>query len=116
MLIYLVIYLQLIRGILNMKIECLNNESDLIIKVAGSINTQTAPDFEKEIMPLIDENIKTIHLDFMNLDYISSAGLRVILLIAKKIHGEDVIVIENVKDNIKEVFEMTGFTSFIKVL
>ena len=99
-----------------MKIECLKNEKDLIIKVTGSINTQTAPDFEKEIMPLINETIETIHLNFSDLDYISSAGLRVILLITKKMHGEDAIIVENAKDNIKEVFEMTGFTSFIKVL
>ncbi len=99
-----------------MKIECLKNEDNLIVKASGSINTQTAPDFEKEVIPLLDDSIKTVHLDFANLDYISSAGLRVVLLITKKITGEDAIIVEHAKDDVKEVFEMTGFTSFIKVL
>lgn len=103
-----------------MRVEKSEQEGKTILSITGRIDTKTAPDFQKEIDNMI--NAQTggsldLILDFRNVDYISSAGLRSVLYIQKKINsmqGSN-MVIENVNDTVMEVFEMTGFTEFLKI-
>lgn len=90
-----------------------NNE--IKIALEGRLDTTTAPDLEAEITDLTD--VSALELDFTNLSYISSAGLRVLLAAQKKMNtkGKGLMVIKNANDTIKEVFELTGFSNVLKV-
>lgn len=84
----------------------------LTIEIVGRLDTGTSPQLEEEIKESVGE-ANNLVLDFGKLEYISSAGLRVLLksqkLMAKK--GEMVIV--NASETVKEVFELTGFIDFL---
>jgi anti-sigma B factor antagonist len=88
-----------------------------IIKLSGRLDSNTTPELEKELIPIIDDGADKVIIDFDSLDYISSAGLRVMLRAAKKLKGIDgTIVLCGMKDMIHEIFEMAGFTSFFTIV
>lgn len=96
-----------------LKTEIKKDAQKLTMTITGSIDTVTAPDLEKELEANWD-GITDLLLDFSAVDYISSAGLRVMLTSYK--HMKDVngnIVLRGVNDYVKEVFEMTGFDQFL---
>ncbi len=78
----------------------------------GRIDSTNAPEVEKEILDHIDPDVKKIVVDAENLEYISSAGLRVILKLRKVCGNLDII---NVSSDVYDVFEMTGFTEMINI-
>lgn len=83
----------------------------------GRLDIQTAPEFQDELDEIIGEEKTNLVLDLKEVDYVSSAGLRAILYIQKKldtIEGSTMIV-KNVCPDVMEVFEMTGFTEFLKI-
>ena len=84
--------------------------------IGGRLDAVTAPDFEKRIRELIDSGNSCFVVDFDQLDYISSAGLRALLLMAKLLKekgGQECLA--NVKGNVLSVFEMSGFTGIFKI-
>jgi len=84
------------------------------ISLIGRLDTMTAPELEAEIKTL--ENPKNIVLDFDNLEYISSAGLRVVLAISKMMKSASgTFKVVNVNADVNEIFEMTGFLDIIDV-
>ncbi len=88
----------------------------LQIAVKGSINTQTAPEFESALKDAKLSEIKKIIIDLKETDYISSAGLRVLLVTQNQIDDvEGELVIINASESILEVFEMTGFSSILTI-
>ena len=89
-------------------------DSKLEIKLEGRIDTNNAPDVEQEIMNALDSNAgKEPVFDAENLEYISSAGLRVLMKIRKKLNKPvDVI---NVSRDVYDIFETTGFTDLLNV-
>ena len=92
-----------------MEIEKKYNDKELTIEVGNRIDTVTAPDFENEIMDEMGK-FDSLILDLEKLEYISSAGLRVLVLVQKKLQPEGIpFVIINVNDTIKEIFSMSGF-------
>lgn len=86
----------------------------LIMALTGRLDTNTASELENEIKSSI-EGIEFLELDFSNLDYISSAGLRVLLSAQKIMNRQGEMIIKNVNDDIKEVFEVTGFIDILNV-
>lgn len=84
----------------------------LTVSLVGRLNTITAPDLEN-VLSESYSSISKLILDFKNLEYISSAGLRVVLAAHKATNGN--LVIKNVNDSVKEVFEMTGFTNIVTI-
>jgi anti-anti-sigma factor len=85
------------------------------MKVGDRIDTVTAPDFEKEIMDEMG-NFDSLIFDFENLEYISSAGLRVLILVQKKLKPDAIpFVIKNVNDSIREIFRMAGFNKILDI-
>ena len=87
----------------------------LEVKVLGRLDTNTAPELDDNIKKDID-NVETIELDLKELDYISSAGLRTVLVIHKAMSAKKgKLVIKNIKDEVMEVFDMTGFSSFLNI-
>ena len=91
------------------------NEKELTIEFGDRIDTITAPDFENEINDEMG-NFDSLIIDFANLEYISSAGLRVLISTQKKLKGEGIpMVIKNVNDTINEIFRMSGFDKILKI-
>lgn len=91
-------------------------ENGLILHMAGRLDAATAPEFEADMQGVLNAPDTNLALDFQELDYISSAGLRVILKIAKKykVVEYDFCVCQ-VQDHVMEVFEMSGFEHFITI-
>jgi anti-sigma B factor antagonist len=90
------------------------NEKELTIAVKDNIDTTTAPDFENEIMDEMGK-FDSLILDFTDLQYISSAGLRVLLSTGKKLKPENIPFVIKVNDNIKEILEMSGFDRILNI-
>ena len=97
------------------EIEKKYNDKELTIEVGNRIDTVTAPDFENEIMDEMGK-FDSLILDLEKLEYISSAGLRVLVLVQKKLQPEGIpFVIINVNDTIKEIFSMSGFDKILTI-
>ena len=94
------------------------NQSGInIYRLNGRLDSNTSQGFEKKIFQAIDNGSKSMIIDFKNLDYISSAGLRVILKATKALKREDGnIMLCDMQDYVKEVFEIAGFDSFLPIV
>lgn len=90
------------------------NGTTATLQVEGRLDTQTAPILEKECNDIISD-ITELIFDFINLEYVSSAGLRVILGAQKKMNLKGKLIIKNVNDTIMEVFEITGFSDILTI-
>ena len=98
-----------------MEIVKSKQKDELVIQVKGRLDTNTAPELEKSSTESL-EGIKKLTLDLKELDYISSAGLRVILTLHKDMSGNGAkLVVAHPKDEVMEVFDMTGFSSFLTI-
>lgn len=95
-----------------MKID-LNKENDkLIISLEGRLDTNTSPELESEYKKLDEKNIV---LDLEKLNYISSAGLRVLLTMQKEMNKKGSLEIINVCDEVQDIFEVTGFNDILNI-
>ena len=97
-----------------MTIEIKKNETETIIEIVGRLDTITAPALDKTINNDI-EGAKNLVLDFKRLEYISSAGLRVLLGAQKKMQKIGSMKVINVCEEVMEVFEMTGFADILVI-
>lgn len=89
-------------------------QKKLTMAVEGRLDTTTAPTLEQELDDTIDA-VEDLVLDFAALDYISSAGLRVILKAQKIMNAKGAMKIVNVNETIMEVFEITGFVDILTI-
>ncbi|MBQ1390993.1 MAG: STAS domain-containing protein [Firmicutes bacterium] len=87
---------------------------NLLIALEGRLDTLTAPELEKELNSAL-EGIEELALDFADLEYISSAGLRVLLSAQKTMNNQGRMVIRNANETVREVFEVTGFDEILTV-
>ena len=97
-----------------MMIEIKNNTDETIIEVVGRLDTTTAPSLDKTINENLD-GVKNLILDFKGLEYISSAGLRVLLGAQKKMQKIGSMKVINVQEPVMEVFEITGFADILVI-
>ena len=87
----------------------------LILALEGRLDTTTAQQLQDVLIPAFDE-AKIIKLDFVKLAYVSSAGLRVLLMGQKAATSKNAkLVIKNVSEDIMEVFDMTGFSDMLTI-
>ena len=87
------------------------NADTVVLQIEGRLDTNTATSFEEKLMGLINENENRIIVDFSDLDFISSSGLRVLLMAGKKIKTTNgKLGLCSLKEHIKEVFDVAGFT------
>ena len=91
----------------------LNNEAATFI-VSGRLDTQTAPELENELDNILS-GLKELTFDFTNLEYVSSAGLRVILKAQKVMNTQGSMKLTGVNDSIMEVFDITGFLDILTI-
>ena len=97
-----------------MTIEIIRNAEEATIEVAGRLDTTTAPSLDKTINEDI-KDVKELILDLKGLEYISSAGLRVLLSAQKKMQKIGSMKVKNVCEEIMEIFEMTGFADILVI-
>ena len=86
----------------------------LTIVVAGRLDTQTAPELECELDAALP-GVKDLTFDMTGLEYVSSAGLRVILKAQKVMNAQGAMKLTGVNDNIMEVFDITGFLDILTI-
>lgn len=98
-----------------MEIEKKYDGKELTLLINGSIDTKTATDLEEEII-IETGDFDSLILDFKDVDYISSAGLRVLISTEKKLKPKNIpFIIKNVSDANKKIFEMCGFDKILKI-
>ena len=90
------------------------NGTELKIALEGRLDTVTAPELEAELNQ-IPENAESLTMDFSKLEYISSAGLRVLLSAHKTMSARGGMKITNVNEIVQEVFEVTGFSDILTI-
>jgi anti-sigma B factor antagonist len=90
------------------------NGTELTIAIIGKLNTVTAPSLETEIKASLP-GVTSLILDFAELDYLSSAGLRVILTAQQIMNKQGKMVVRNVNDTINEIFDVTGFVDILTI-
>ena len=91
----------------------INNDAVTLI-VSGRLDTQTAPELEAELDSVL-EGLKELTFDMTNLEYVSSAGLRVILKAQKAMNTQGSMKLTGVNDSIMEVFDITGFLDILTI-
>lgn len=96
-----------------MKIDKIQDGTTLKMALEGRLDTTTAPELEREIGTL--DGVQDFIIDMGNLEYISSAGLRVILKAQKIMNSQGAMKLINVGDSIMEVFEITGFADILTI-
>jgi len=87
--------------------------AELNIALEGRLDTTTAPQLEAELKSI--DGVNRLTLDFARLEYLSSAGLRVLLAAQKIMNKQGSMVIRNVNDIIAEVFDVTGFSDILTI-
>lgn len=98
-----------------MTIEQEMQQATTIIRLSGRLDTSTAPQLEAKLRDVLKET-KELVLDFETLEYISSAGLRVLLAAQKQMNAKNGIMkVRNACESIMEVFEITGFTDILSI-
>lgn len=88
--------------------------ANLTLALEGRLDTTTAPRLEEEVKSAL-EGVTELVLDFSQLEYLSSAGLRVILAAQKIMNKQGKMVVRHVNETIMEVFEVTGFTDILNL-
>lgn len=97
-----------------MTIEKNVNGAELTVTLTGRLDTTTSPRLEAELRAGLC-GISALILDFAHLEYLSSAGLRVILAAQKVMNRQGSMVIKNVNETIQEVFDITGFSDILTI-
>ena len=97
-----------------MTIEKKLDGTGLTITLTGRLDTTTAPQLEAELKASLD-GVENLVLDFAGLDYLSSAGLRVLLAAQKTMNKQGSMVIRSVNETIAEIFEVTGFSDILTI-
>ncbi len=97
-----------------MEIKKTTNGNELNIAVEGRLDTTTAPLLEAELKQNIG-GIEKLVFDFSSLEYLSSAGLRVLLSAQKVMNRQGKMIVKNVNETIAEIFEVTGFADILTI-
>lgn len=92
-----------------------SSESGLRVFVNGRLDTTTAPSLEEVLNESLD-GVEELVLDFTDLEYLSSAGLRVLLAAQKRMNQQGAMVVKNVNQVIMEVFDITGFSGILTIV
>lgn len=102
-----------------MSMEIIEEKQDAVsvFRLNGRLDSNTSQGFEEKVFSAILDGSKNMVIDFKDIDYISSAGLRVILKATKALHREKgQIMLCSMQDYVKEVFEIAGFDTFLPIV
>ena len=97
-----------------LNIESKRNAAELTVALSGRLDTNTAPELEKALNTSL-EGVNMLFIDMKKLDYISSAGLRVLLAAQKIMNEQGKMMITHVNEAIMEIFEVTGLSDILTI-
>ena len=97
-----------------LNIETKRNASELTVVLSGRLDTNTAPELEKTLNASL-EGVNALTIDMEKLDYISSAGLRVLLAAQKTMNRQGSMKVKNANEIVMEIFEVTGFADILTI-
>ena len=97
-----------------MQVDKKQDGGSLMISLEGRLDTTTAPQLEGEVKSSID-GVNELVFDMADLEYVSSAGLRVLLLAQKIMNKQGTMIVRNVNSVIMEIFEVTGFADILNI-
>ena len=97
-----------------LEIKKTKEQGKLLYELTGRLDTTTAPKLEEDIKASL-EGVTSLTLDLKTLDYISSAGLRVLLSAQKVMNKQGEMTVRNVNDSVMEIFEVTGFSDILTI-
>lgn len=87
-----------------------NDADNALVEIIGHLDTESAKSLAEQLSPILEDAGKQITLDFSNLEYISSSGLRVLLLLNKKAkENGGCVTIVGIRENIRQIFQIVGF-------
>lgn len=99
-----------------MQVDITTQDSKATIKVEGRVDTVTAKAFETEVMAVFNSNPTEIIMDCEALNYVSSSGLRVFLILKKTVDSKGCsLLITNMNDEVKQIFKITGFATILNI-
>ena len=100
-----------------MEVNIENTGNKTLVALNGRLDTTTADKFMQDITPLMQGDNPDIEMDCTGLEYTSSQGLRMFLVLQKSVTArKGNLVLKNMKPNVKEVFDITGFSNIIKIV
>lgn len=97
-----------------MTINKTQNGTELIIAIEGRLDTTTAPQLEEDINASIG-GVENLVMDLEKMEYISSAGLRVLLAAHKQMTKQGSMVVKNVSEIVMDIFDVTGFSDILNI-
>ena len=103
------------KGIEMLKITRYTEGNKVNIVLEGRLDSVTSPDLEKELVSVMSGGITSVTFDFAKLDYITSAGLRLLLSLQQNLEDNGELKLLHVNKDIMEIFEMTGFSEILTI-
>ena len=97
-----------------MNVTMNRNGNELIVELEGRLDTVAAPELEEQIEPAL-EGVEKLIMDLESLEYISSAGLRVMLTTMQTMEEQGEMIVRNVGPDVMEVFKLTGFAGILNI-
>ena len=97
-----------------MNVTMNRNGNELIVELEGRLDTVAAPELEEQIEPAL-EGVEKLLMDLESLEYISSAGLRVMLTTMQTMEEQGEMIVRNVGPDVMEVFKLTGFAGILNI-
>ena len=97
-----------------MEVKKIFDGSNLTLKIAGRLDAVTALALDKDLSATL-ENVTDLTIDLADLEYISSAGLRMLLKAQKRMDRQGAMRIKNIRENVREVLDMSGFSNFLTI-
>lgn len=100
---------------MEVKIEKIEDKTMVVLN--GRLDTTNADKFQQDIAPLMQGDAPNIEIDCTDMEYTSSQGLRIFLMLQKSVVArKGNLVMRNMKPNVKEVFDITGFSNIIRII
>lgn len=100
-----------------MNVTITNQDSKTLVKLEGRLDTTNATQFQSDIAPLMNMENPDIEIDCSDMEYTSSQGLRMFLMLQKSVMSKaGKLVLKDMKPQVKEVFDITGFSNIIKII
>ncbi|MBQ1731852.1 MAG: STAS domain-containing protein [Bacteroidales bacterium] len=100
-----------------MEVKIENLENKTMVVLSGRLDTTNADKFQQDIAPLMQGDAPDIEIDCTDMEYTSSQGLRMFLMLQKSVTArKGNLVMRNMKPNVKEVFDITGFSNIIRII
>lgn len=97
-----------------MELKKISDGSSLTVQIIGRIDAATALELDRNLQASLN-GVNDLTVDLADLEYISSAGLRTLLKIQKRMDKQGAMRIRNIRDNVREVLDMTGFSNFLTI-